>query len=294
VLRAPRRRRPRRTPPARLDVGAALGRTFSIFARHFPVLALLAAVLFAPVTLLTLDAGERAFAEWLPWSDADPYWERRDYWDFLDEETGLGVQALGWVTPWFFQILVTYAVFQALRRKPARYDRSALAGIRRSLPALAAAMLTGVVAILPTVLGRLMGAAMGSMGAALVLVSVGLAFTAVVYCTFFVSVQVAIVEGGNPARAMARSARLTEGVRWKVFAVLLVFAGGSVLRFVLMRATSFDEPVTLAEARRGILVTHGVDVFFTALMAVASAVVYHDLRTSKEGVGVEELVRVFE
>ena len=114
------------------------------------------------------------------------------------------------------------------------------------------------------------------------------------YSTFFVSAQVAIVETPDPFKAMARSAHLTKGSRWVVFAVLLLVYG---LRLVApLLGASLGLEVVHAELGTWVaLVLVAVfDLLLSVLLAVAAAVVYAELRGARESTPVAELLEVFD
>ena len=102
---------------------------------------------------------------------------------------------------------------------------------------------------------------------------------------------------------MGRSAELTEGNRWKVFAVAVVlgaiqFGFTMVCGIVLALLDTPDPAATSARAQAmlspflqallGVLILP-----MMALNAVGPAVAYYDLRVGKEGADVEDLVKVF-
>ncbi len=116
---------------------------------------------------------------------------------------------------------------------------------------------------------------------------------------FWVAVPVAVIEEPGASAAMGRSAELTEGNRWRVFAVAITL-GAILVAFVLVFAllmtllpgTSTEAPGGVQPAwEQGLLELLMLPML--ALNAVAPAVVYHDLRVGKEGADVEELLKVF-
>ena len=109
---------------------------------------------------------------------------------------------------------------------------------------------------------------------------------------YYVAVPAAVVEGGGILRALSRSTALTEGFRVHIFVLALLVGVLSLAIYFLVGVPPSQFPA--AETLEGVLVQEALGAVFTALGAVTAAVVYYDLRLTKEGVDVEELVQVFE
>ncbi len=107
-------------------------------------------------------------------------------------------------------------------------------------------------------------------------------------CVFAVATPACVVEKLNPVKSLERSAALTKGCRWPVFGLLIVngialFAVGAVIGFVRARFPDGGAAFDYAAAP-----------VITALTQVGVSVLYYQLRSSKEGVSVSNLARVFE
>lgn len=114
-----------------------------------------------------------------------------------------------------------------------------------------------------------------------------------VYLGLFVAVPVVVVEGAGVQQAIDRSRKLTHGRRGAIFlSLIVVFAIGSAVSLVGHGITmTFEKPgIGLASA----VINTVTSAFTTAFQAVMAAVTYHDLRVEKEGVGLEDLMQVFE
>ncbi len=97
-----------------------------------------------------------------------------------------------------------------------------------------------------------------------------------------------MVEQTGVIDSLRRSVELTRGYRLKIFGVLGVIYIG---QFALDRLIN----VILASAPIFSLVaSFVVTVAITAYFAVVTAVTYHDLRILKDGVGTDEIARVFD
>jgi hypothetical protein len=90
-----------------------------------------------------------------------------------------------------------------------------------------------------------------------------------------------------------RSAELTKGNRWRVFALLIIFylvlmAIGWALQFAGLPVLAPDGSMASIVM---IYVWGGVT---TTFFAVFGAVIYHDLRVAKEGVSASQIAAVFD
>lgn len=112
------------------------------------------------------------------------------------------------------------------------------------------------------------------------------------YCALYVAIPAVVVETELGVEALDRSRQLTKGHRWAVFAVVAVtlVVGTVVAALAGLLATLLEAvPHPIPS-----LVATICYVLVSALDACAAAVVYHDLRAAKEGVGTADLVKVFE
>lgn len=153
---------------------------------------------------------------------------------------------------------------------------------------------TGLARFVPLVFLSLLIALGVAVGALLCIVPGIIVFT----CTF-VAVPALLVEETGVAASWRRSFDLTEGYRWEVFGVVFVtwligFAIGGLGTVVLLPGL-MDDPesfaTTYVAASTGL--TTVAELVGTVLGSVAAAVVYHDLRLTKEGLDEEELLAVF-
>lgn len=121
----------------------------------------------------------------------------------------------------------------------------------------------------------------------------------IVYTCTFVAVPVLLVEHAGVRRSWRRSFDLTEGYRWEVFGVVFVtwligFVFASLGGAVMMPALLSDPEgfiTTFMVASMGLSIV--AELVGTVLTAVAAAVVYHDLRMTKEGLEEDDLLAVF-
>jgi MFS family permease len=116
-------------------------------------------------------------------------------------------------------------------------------------------------------------------------------FFVLLFVAWSVAVPAAVVERLSPGKALARSMRLTKGVRLRVFGTLVavvfvVIVGGFVLGLV---RGAIDEEFGVITLIAGVFWAA-----FGSLLSVWSVVAYHELRESKEGIGLDQLASVFQ
>jgi len=268
---------------AGISLGAVLSRSFGFCRRHLLLLLFVGAVCVLPREILT------GF-----------YW-----WDLIEGDGQSShtmiwlIFGLAFVSPLLVEGALSFAVFQHMRGGAVHPGRSVVRGLA-SLPSILGVALLLLLALAPTyvlnwAIWRWMWPHMPSIEVSY-LISLGMyCVVALVQCTFFVPVQVVVVERMGPWRAMGRSRRLTRGARWRIFALLLLtYAAGLGARLAVESslASTFETTMEFVLWRLG--PDAAVELVLTALTAVWSTVVYHDLRRAKEGLGIEELLRVFE
>lgn len=113
------------------------------------------------------------------------------------------------------------------------------------------------------------------------------------YVIYWVALPAVVVEKSGPIISMGRSKTLAKGHRWQVMGVLAVwivvlFVVGVLTEVVLVSLPSSLGSAILAGA------ASLIDTVVLAMGASLAAVGYHDLRVVKEGVGSEEIARVFD
>lgn len=179
--------------------------------------------------------------------------------------TGLGTFLLNTIA----SAAVIYGVFQQLRGQHVSMGACITVGLGRLLTVLGVGILT--------------------------IICIGLGYMALIIpgiiITFMlhVAVPVAVVENPGAIESLKRSKELTDGFKANIFGVVFVLAligGGCGLILGIF--------MEILPGIAGVIAKQGVEIFFGALSAVATGVIYHDLRVIKDGVNVDDLVRVFE
>lgn len=125
----------------------------------------------------------------------------------------------------------------------------------------------------------------------------------IVWCALWVAAPVAVMEQAGIQESLDRSQELTKGTRVAIFAVTLVmFLITAVIGIVLFSGTM---AAAIALNARGVDLSPQVQAIVQlvgsllvipvqCLGAASAAVGYYDLRTNREGVQVDDLVKVFE
>ena len=167
---------------------------------------------------------------------------------------------------------LTYGVVQQIRGRRASIGDCLSIGLGRMLSVLGVSLVMGIVV---------------SLGLLALLVP-GI----VMLCLYYVAVPVAVVERRGVFSSLARSTALTAGYRWYIFALGLVMTVVWIGVHLLMGVAPSD--LGAEQSVGGVLLQEAVGAVFTALGAVTAAVVYYDLRLTKEQVDIEDLAHVFE
>jgi len=113
------------------------------------------------------------------------------------------------------------------------------------------------------------------------------------FLRWYVVIPALVVEQTGILEAFSRSASLTEGVRWKILGlVVLTFLISLVVSFVMALVQTALSSAGLIYAP--LVIEFAVQAAYLAFSAVLIAVVYHDLRVAKEGLGSAEIASAFD
>ncbi len=230
-------------------VGEAVSKAFDVFSRHAIPFSLVGIVVWLPLGIATL------LALHMPQQQA---------------QLTIGGASLLFG---FLQLVVVaailHATFQDMRRREVNMGESIQRGLKRFFPLIGAGLLAGL------------GIALGF----LLLVVPGF----ILFARWYVFAPVCVVEKEGPLGSLKRSAALTQGNRWKLFAIYIV------LMLVSIIASVFIKFVLAAAAPIAGIVASGLwQGVFSAFNNVLSVVIYHDLRVVKEGVDIESIASVFD
>jgi hypothetical protein len=107
-------------------------------------------------------------------------------------------------------------------------------------------------------------------------------------CKCCVATSVCVVEGMGAVKSITRSADLVKGHGWSIFALFVITGLGFS---AITHSASFFFP---SGSGGGKIVLACIQPFLTAFQEVLFAVLYYQLRVSKEGVSVDRLAAVFD
>jgi hypothetical protein len=181
----------------------------------------------------------------------------------------LGSRLLSFILGTFAQAIVVYAAFQDLRGRQPNGVESMRVGLSRVFPVIIASIMTGLVVVVGLVLCIIPGL---------------IALTALA-----VVIPACVVEQLGPIDSMSRSADLTTGHRWPILGVgvaYVVITLAVMASLAVVASGKATVAMQLAEWLWGVLATS-----FTSVYA---AILYHDLRAVREGIGIDEIASVFD
>jgi hypothetical protein len=253
------------------SVGRVVARTFSTWWKHVVVFSVLTLAASAPIVLLALFADTPVQGLTAP--NPNPL----DGAGAITQPTvpaGFWYAYVGTMLLFVVEVgAITQGVIHHLAGKRVSLGAMIGAGLRRAVPLLVVGLLSYVLVVLGTIL--------------LVVPGVILA------CALAVAIPAGVVERPGVFGAIKRSFALTKGKRLAVFAIFLVLvvivvAVNVFSSFVLPALTAAVSPMI------GTVLGFVLNAVFGSFFWVAPAVVYHDLRVTKEGVDTAQLAAVFE
>ncbi len=253
---------------ARFDFGRVVGQTFGLIGRNF----------FAFAILALLLVGVPRFA--MMYAQATVLAERPDLMGMVLLVGGL----VSLVTTYILQGSLTRASVDDLSNKGANMGAALGDGLRYFFPLFIVALLVG--------LGVLVGFIFFVIPGLFLMVR------------WAVSAPAVVVEREGPTHSIGRSADLTEGYRWAVFGLILLYvvfayAISIGLGMVLAATDSFGVQgagIMTKDAAGYIFAGSSsiVEALTSLVGTVGMASLYFELRRVKEGVGIDELAKVFE
>lgn len=169
----------------------------------------------------------------------------------------------------FTQAIVIFAAFQDLRGRPVSAGESLRQGLARVFPALISAVLTVLLV----------------MAGALFCLIPGL----VAWAAMAVVLPACVVERMGPIESMSRSADLTSGHRWAIALVTLVWLIIAIAVSAMINGVVPDSNLMASQ-----ILSWVWQVLAGSFTAVYTAILYHDLRAVREGIGIDEIASVFD
>ncbi len=255
----------RRHRGAAFGIGRVLGRSFPIWLRNLVPFTILSLIVYSPLFVYAFVALQGPV-------------RRRDAAVF-----GLVSRVGAWLLGWVVTSALIYAVLEQLRGQRAGMGACLRVGFRRLLPVIGVTICVGAIMFAVAFPFLILVA----MRAPLLILLVAGFLALMIQSRYWLAVPVAVVERPGVVASLRRSVLLTRGEVGSVFLILLVLLILQIAVGVVLGLT-----VTTESALQW--ATLAITVVLGALTAVANAVGYHDLRVAKEGVGIEDLVRVFE
>jgi hypothetical protein len=249
----------------RFSIGRAFSMTFGVLGRNFRAIAPIALVVTA------VQSG----IDYL--LSGDP----------LGSSGGSSI--LGLFTYALITAPITYATFQDLRGE--RLDAGAMisGGFGRVGRVIGASFAVGFVIVVPALIAGFLWAANEVVGG--IVGAAATVFVLYILIVWFVVIPILVVEDVRFFASFGRAGELSRGRRWGMLGLLLLYG-------ILVVALSGPLGVISELAADAPLLVVIVIVPFSALYSVLGAilpvVVYYLLRAEKEGIGIDEIVKVFD
>lgn len=247
-----------------------IGRTFAVWFRGFAQFTLLSAGAVSPFFALRF------------WEDpSDSY-----------EDYALKAQVAGFLLLFVFVLLsacVIHAVFERLQGRKPTIRATAARGARALVPVFC----IGVVAMLAIMACTLVLTVLESANAPFVVqcIAVGVLATFGIYfaIALYVGVPAAVVERRGPIDAVIRGWTLSRRCRFKILATVVVMM---ILNYILNIAALSPFQHVDYEVRRWFSIAWMILVM--PMLAIPPAIVYHDIRRAKEGLGADAIAAIFD
>jgi hypothetical protein len=241
--------------PVEFRIGDVIVRTWNILSRHFLTFAVLVGIAELLPLLLTVY-----------WGYASPAVDRSRSTIAI---TTMAIGLLSFILASFAQAIVVFAAFQDMRGRPVSAAESFRQGVSRLFPVIVASILVGLLVGLGTLLCLVPGL-------------IAMAAMAVV-------LPACVVERLGPIQSMSRSSDLTSGHWWPIIGVGVAWA---IIALVVTLSIQAALPGLSSLPQQ--LATWVWQVISGSFTAVYAAILYHDLRAVREGIGIDEIASVFD
>jgi MFS family permease len=183
---------------------------------------------------------------------------------------GIGVaMLLGMLLTPISTAIILYSAFQDMRGKGATLGEAISWALGRFVPLF----LLGIVYTLGIIAGMI----------ALIIPGY------ILIVMWAVAIPACVVEKTGPIDSLGRSSELTKGNRWQIFAIILIVGMiiGVIGNIVQMAGAAAGVAVLIV----AMVIWQGISQAFNAVLA---AVMYHDLRVTKEGGDIDRIASVFD
>jgi hypothetical protein len=251
-----------------LDIGKVIRDIFTVLSRNFvPFLALSAILAGLPAVVVgMLQASALGGAATVTPAAA-----------LSQLPNTLFVLLVALVTGLILQGALVYGTISDMNGKKPLVADCITVGLRNFLPLFAIGLLVG----LAVVFGMILLIVPGIM-------------IAVAWC---VAVPAFVAERLNVMDSFGRSADLTRGNRWRIFALFLVYLVASIIINIVVGAIGGAISLAAGSAAlavRAVLIQPVISTLSAMIGATGAAVLYMELRMVREGVGPEALASVFD
>jgi hypothetical protein len=180
------------------------------------------------------------------------------------------ITVLGLVVYALCQSAMVYGAFQDIRGRRFDLAASVSRGLRRFFPVLGTSIGFGIIVMLGMIL----------------LFIPGLIFLTM----YLVAIPICVVEALGPIQSLDRSRKLTKGYRWQIFAIYIVPLVVFLVGFILCDTIG----ALLAGETGAAIFGFAISAAVSPYNAIVTIITYHDLRSAKEGLDIEQLAAVFD
>lgn len=269
----------------RFSVGRVLADSFETLVATFPRLLAIVGIIAVPLLVWLVLGGEKLLVHFAATASVEVSTE-----NFDPVMAGL-ILLIGLVG-----LAIHAAVSDAAFRHLLDQEDDLLENLQRALLAAPSLVAAGLFVAILFILSLFMLALAAGLISSVIhwllgtmLAFAGMAGLGVLMVRWWLLVPAIVIERTGPVACFGRSSLLTEGSRWKVFAlVLIVYIPESLVKVVLMLATPLAGLVVVA------LLNIVVSGLFIAFNAVVTVMIYAHLRAIKEGSGTATLADVFD
>ena len=190
----------------------------------------------------------------------------------------------------FITAPLTYATFQDLRGTRVGLSDMMSGGFKKIGRVMGAAFAVGVVAVIVVLLAVFLYFASEVLGiAAGIAAAIAVLF---MFVAWFALVPVLVVEDVKFFAGFGRAAALSAGRRWGLLGLVLIY--GVVIVGISLVIFGIIGFIAVAAPLVGLVLMIPFLALYSVLGAIMPVVVYYLLRSEKEGVGIEEIAKVFD
>lgn len=208
----------------------------------------------------------------------------------LTGDEGGGSSILNILSYGFITAPLTYATFQDLRGTRVGLSGIMSGGFRSIGRVMGAAFAVGIVAVLAILVAVFLYFASQFLG-----IAAGVAagvFVLYIFVAWFPLVPVLVVEDVKFFAGFGRAAALSAGRRWGLLGLVLIY--GLLIVVISVVIFGIIGFIAVAAPLIGLILMIPFLALYSVLGAIMPAVVYYLLRAEKEGVGIDEIAKVFD